>query len=125
MLANDTRTTLTEAQRLWVEVDRPNLMVKIPATQEGIPAITDAIASGVNINVTLIFSIERYKEVMEAYLKGIEKRLDTRQPVDHIASVASFFVSRVDNKVDKQLEAILKSEGSKSGLARSCWVAWQ
>lgn len=116
-LANDTQGTQIEAQRLWAQVNRPNLMVKIPATKAGLPAITETIASGVNVNVTLIFSLERYKEVMEAYLKGIEKRLDNRQPVNHIASVASFFVSRMDSKVDKLLEAHINAEGPQSELA--------
>lgn len=116
-LANDTQGTQIEAQRLWAQVNRPNLMVKIPATKAGLPAITETIASGVNVNVTLIFSLERYKEVMEAYLKGIEKRLDNRQPVNHIASVASFFVSRMDSKVDKLLEALINAEGPQSELA--------
>jgi transaldolase len=116
-LANDSEKTLSEVKRLWAQVDRPNLMVKIPATKAGLPAVTESIASGVNVNVTLIFSLERYKEVMEAYLQGIEKRLENRQPVDTIASVASFFVSRVDSKVDKQLDNIVNDEGPQSELA--------
>lgn len=116
-LANDTQGTQVEAERLWARVDRPNLMIKIPATKAGLPAITETIARGINVNVTLIFSLERYKEVMESYLKGIENRLDNRQPVDFIASVASFFVSRVDSKVDKLLEARIMAEGPQSELA--------
>jgi transaldolase len=102
-LAHDTETTLSEAKRIWNLVDRPNLMVKIPATLEGLPAITEAIAAGINVNVTLIFSIDRYHQVMKAYLEGLDKRISAGMPVDHVASVASFFVSRIDTKVDNLL----------------------
>jgi transaldolase/glucose-6-phosphate isomerase len=102
-LAHDTEGTVAQAQQLWARVARKNLMVKIPATKEGIPAIRKAIAAGVNINVTLIFSLARYAEVMDAYLSGLEDRAAEGHPIDHIASVASFFVSRVDSKVDPQL----------------------
>jgi len=118
-LAYDTQTTLAEAKRLWQQVNRPNLMVKIPATPAGIPAITQAIAEGINVNVTLIFSLVRYQEVMEAYLRGLEQRLEERKPLDHIASVASFFVSRLDTKIDKLLEKILQQEGPLAALAAS------
>jgi transaldolase/glucose-6-phosphate isomerase len=116
-LAHDTAQTLSEAKRLWAEVQRPNLMVKIPATREGIPAIREAIAAGVNVNVTLIFSLERYEEVMEAYLKGLEKRLKHGESVEQIASVASFFVSRLDSKVDKRLEVVIKDGGPQAKQA--------
>lgn len=102
-LANKTAETAAQAQQLWARVARPNLMVKIPATKEGIPAIRSAIAAGVNINVTLIFSLARYAEVMDAYFSGLEDRLAAGHPISSIASVASFFVSRVDSKVDKRL----------------------
>ncbi len=102
-LAHNTEGTLALAKLLWERVSRPNLMVKIPATKEGLPAIRDAIAAGININITLIFSIERYRSVMDAYLTGLETRLAAGLPVDHIASVASFFVSRMDTKVDPLL----------------------
>jgi transaldolase / glucose-6-phosphate isomerase len=105
-LAQDTEGTIAEAQKLWDWVDRPNLMIKIPATLECLPAITQTIAAGINVNVTLIFSIERYEAVMDAYLSGLEARLAAGHAVDHVASVASFFVSRVDAKVDKQLDVI-------------------
>lgn len=118
-LAHKTRETISEASRLWSLVDRPNLMVKIPATRQGLEAITQSIAAGLNINVTLIFSLERYAEVMAAYIAGLEIRLDQGQPIDHIASVASFFVSRVDTKVDKLLEAIIHENGHHAKLARS------
>ncbi len=102
-LANDTEATCAQAQQLWARVARPNLMVKIPATKAGIPAIRRATAAGVNVNITLIFSIARYLEVMEAYLSGLEDRVAAGHPIHHIASVASFFVSRVDTKVDPKL----------------------
>ena len=102
-LANDTEGTVKQAKELWERVNRPNLMVKIPATKEGIPAIRKSIAAGININVTLIFSLERYTEVMDAYLSGLEDRSAARHPINMIASVASFFVSRVDTKIDPQL----------------------
>ncbi len=103
-LANDTDATCREALRLWKTVDRPNLMVKIPATKAGLPAIRQSIAAGININVTLIFSQERYLEVMEAYLAGLEERVARGLPIHSIASVASFFVSRIDTKVDAWLQ---------------------
>ncbi len=102
-IAHDTDATTAQAQQLWARVARPNLMVKIPATKEGVPAIRRAIALGVNINVTLIFSLKRYAEVMEAYLSGLEDHLAAGHSIDHIASVASFFVSRVDTKIDPKL----------------------
>ena len=105
-LAHESEATLSEAKRLWAWVDRPNLMIKIPATIEGLPAIRQAIAAGINVNVTLIFSIERYQAVMDAYLSGLEDRLAQGLPLDRIASVASFFVSRIDVAVDRQLEAL-------------------
>ena len=109
--ALDTQATVQEAKRLWKAVDRPNLMVKIPATAAGVPAIEQCIADGLNINVTLIFSLERYEAVMEAYLKGLEKRAASRKKIDQIASVASFFVSRVDSLVDKRLDERVAREG--------------
>jgi transaldolase / glucose-6-phosphate isomerase len=105
LLAKDTAGTITQAKELWERVNRPNLMVKIPATKEGIPAIKESIASGININVTLIFSLTRYMDVMNAYLAGIEERVANNLSVQHVASVASFFVSRVDSKVDAKLPA--------------------
>lgn len=102
-LAYDTEKTVAQAQQLWARVARKNLMVKIPATKEGIPAIRRSIAAGLNINITLIFSLKRYAEVMDAYLSGLEDRVNAKQSIDHIASVASFFVSRVDTKIDPQL----------------------
>lgn len=104
-LANDTTGTVAQAKHLWYMVNRPNLMVKIPATNAGIPAIRQAIAAGINVNVTLIFSIERYKDVMDAYLSGLQDCLLAGGNIENIHSVASFFVSRVDSKVDPKLPA--------------------
>ncbi len=118
-LAYDTEKTITEAQRLWDIVNRPNVMIKIPATQHGLAAIRQSIAAGININITLIFSIERYKQVMEAYLSGLEERMRAGKPVDHIHSVASFFVSRIDSKVDKYLDPLTKSSGLNAQVAKS------
>jgi len=117
LLANNTHNTIKEALRLWQDVDRPNLMVKIPATHEGLAAITAATAQGVNVNITLIFSIQRYADVMAAYLAGLQQRVHQSLPVDHIHSVASFFVSRIDTKVDKRLEAIMQEGGERGQKA--------
>ena len=117
LLAEDTAGTIAEAKRLWAEVDRPNLMVKIPATPEGVPAISAAIEAGINVNVTLIFSIERYAEVMQAYLDGLERRLAAGGALDHVASVASFFVSRIDSLVDAQFEQVMAKEGAAAATA--------
>ncbi|PWW23755.1 transaldolase [Geodermatophilus normandii] len=105
-LAHDTDATAAEAAHLWWLVDRPNLYIKIPATEAGLPAITTSIARGISVNVTLIFSLERYRAVMDAYLSGLEQRLsdDAGADLSQIASVASFFVSRVDTEIDKRLE---------------------
>ena len=103
-LAYDTEGTIHQSKELWQRVNRKNLMIKIPATKEGLPAIRKSIAAGLNINVTLIFSIERYEEVIEAFQSGLEDRLRQNLPIDHIASVASFFVSRVDSKIDSMLD---------------------
>jgi transaldolase len=105
-LAHDTDATLQQALRLHEWVDRPNLHVKIPATEAGLPAIEECIARGRNINVTLIFSLERYVAVVEAYIRGLERLVDSGEDPSRVASVASFFVSRVDSEADKRLEAI-------------------
>lgn len=104
-LASDTAGSLEEARRLWAAVDRPNLMVKIPGTVEGMPAIEEALVEGININVTLLFSIDGYEQIMETYLRALERRAAKGLPLDCIGSVASFFVSRVDTAVDALLEA--------------------
>lgn len=103
-LCRDAEGTFKESKRLWNAIGMPNLMIKIPATKEGLTAVTDAIADGINVNVTLIFALQRYVEVIEAFLSGLEKRVAASQPVEGIASVASFFVSRVDTKIDGYLE---------------------
>jgi transaldolase len=105
-LAHDTDRTVAAARSLWSTVDRPNVMIKIPATVEGLPAITQAISEGISVNVTLIFSLERYRAVMNAYLTGLEQARGKDLDLASIASVASFFVSRVDTEVDKRLAAI-------------------
>jgi transaldolase len=104
-MAFDTDATVAAAKRLWQEVDRPNLFIKIPATTEGIPAITATLAEGISVNVTLIFGLGRYDEVMDAYLAGLEQAKDNGHDLGSIHSVASFFVSRVDTEIDKRLEA--------------------
>ncbi len=104
-LANDTNGTLARARELWGMLDRPNILIKIPATPAGIPAIEAAIAEGINVNVTLMFSVDVYRQVARAYIAGLRRRRSSGQDVSRIASVASFFVSRVDTKVDKLLEA--------------------
>jgi transaldolase/glucose-6-phosphate isomerase len=105
--AFETQPTIDEAKRWWKEIDRPNLMVKIPATSQGVPAIEECIAAGVNINITLIFAISFYEQVMEAYLRGLERRLEGGLDISTSNSVASFFVSRVDTAADKLIEAKL------------------
>ena len=115
-LAHDTDATDAEAGHLWWLVDRPNLYIKIPATEAGLPAITETIANGISVNVTLIFSLERYRAVMDAYLSGLEKRVANGGSVEGIASVASFFVSRVDTEIDKRLDK-LGADASLKGKA--------
>ncbi len=102
-LADDTDATIDQARDLWARLQRPNTMIKVPATAAGVPAIETLTADGIDINVTLLFSVDRYRQVMDAYLSGLEARVDAGQPVGIIRSVASFFVSRVDTKVDDQL----------------------
>ncbi len=122
-LARDTDATFAEAVDLWKAVDRPNLLVKIPATQEGLSAITRALGEGVSVNVTLIFSVERYRQVMDAYLAGLELAAQNGHNLASITSVASFFVSRVDTEVDKRLDAIGTDDAlalrGKAGVANS------
>ena len=112
-LANDTRGTITEAKRLFERLNRSNVMVKIPATPEGLPAIEESIFNGININITLLFSNDVYAQVMEAYLRGLERRVEKNLPIEKIRSVASFFVSRIDTQADKQIEAKLKETGDR------------
>ena len=115
--AHDEAKTVAEAKLLWWMVDRPNLFIKIPATDEGIPAITAVIAAGISVNVTLIFSLERYRQVIEAYLAGLEQRVAAGGSLDGLESVASFFVSRVDSEIDNRLEKIGESTAVLRGRA--------
>lgn len=118
-LARSTKKTVEQAKWLWNLLDRPNVMIKIPATLQGLPAITSVIAEGINVNVTLIFSLERYMAVTDAYMKGLEKRVKAKKPINGIASVASFFVSRIDTKVDARLKEMVNSGGANSKTAAS------
>src|SRR5699024_4994113 len=113
-LAHDTQGSIQEARRLWQSVNRPNLFIKIPGTVEGVPAIEELLFEGININITLLFSIEHYEAVAQAYLRALERRLEANQPVNNIASVASFFLSRIDVLVDKLLDQRLSDEGDSS-----------
>ncbi|MFS8083936.1 MAG: transaldolase, partial [Ginsengibacter sp.] len=111
-LANDTEGTIKQARELWKSVDRKNVMIKIPGTKEGLAAIKKCISEGININVTLLFGIPRYLEVTEAYISGLEERLKNNEPIDHVSSVASFFLSRIDVMLDpilkeKKLDALV------------------
>jgi transaldolase len=120
-LAFDTDRTIEQAREYWGRVDRPNLMIKIPGTDEGLPAIEQALSEGININVTLLFKVGQYERVIEAFLAGLERRLAEGKPVDGIHSVASFFVSRVDTEVDKRLDALGAPEElyGKAGVANA------
>jgi transaldolase len=106
-VSNSADQTVEEARRLWKTVDRPNVMVKVPGTREGAVAVRRLIAEGINVNITLLFAIEAHERVIEAYMAGLEDRIKTKQPIDGISSVASFFVSRVDTEVDKRLDALI------------------
>jgi transaldolase len=126
-LAYDTAGTVAEAKRLWANLDRPNAMIKIPGTEAGLPAIRDTIAEGINVNVTLLFSPERYRAVVLAFFDGLEARVAAGKPIDKVASVASFFLSRIDTLVDKQLDdlaskgkAEAKNLRGKSAIAAAC-----
>jgi transaldolase len=117
ILAQDTAGTIKEAQASWKALDRKNVMIKVPGTPEGLPAITQLISEGININVTLLFSLERYRQVAEAYVAGLEQRLHKGEPVDNVASVASFFLSRIDALVDPMLEKVKQADGEQAELA--------
>ena len=106
-VSHDAEAAVEEARRLWMTVDRPNVMVKVPGTREGAVAVRRLIADGINVNITLLFAIEAHERVIEAYLGGLEDRVKARQPIDGLASVASFFVSRVDTEIDKRLDALI------------------
>ncbi|HTQ18532.1 transaldolase [Mycobacterium sp.] len=130
-LANETDKTVQQAIELWKIVDRPNLLIKIPATKAGLPAITAVLAEGISVNVTLIFSVERHRAVMDAYLAGLEKAREAGHDVSKIHSVASFFVSRVDTEIDKRLEKIASEDAlalrGQAGVAnaRLAYAAYQ
>lgn len=127
-LAHDTAGTIAEAARLWESVGRPNAMIKIPGTRAGLPAIEACIARGINVNVTLLFSVERYRAVVNAYLAGLEMRVALGQEIDSIASVASFFVSRVDTRIDPMLDAAGRRDlRSRAAIAnaRAAYLAFE
>ncbi len=111
LLANDTNGTIEEARRLWKAVNRPNVMIKVPATPEGIPAIRQLLEDGLNINITLLFAQSAYEKVAEAFIAALEARAAKGQPINHIASVASFFVSRIDTLIDSKIDSLLKTAG--------------
>jgi transaldolase len=111
-VSNDADAAVEEGRRLWKTVDRPNVMVKVPGTPEGAKAVRRLIADGINVNITLLFAIEAHERVIEAYMAGLEDRVKARQPIDGLASVASFFVSRVDSEIDKRLDGLIaKAQG--------------
>jgi len=114
--ANDAKATISEGTRLWATVDRRNVMIKVPGTVEGAKAVRQLTANGVNVNITLLFSIDAYKSVIEAYMAGLEDRVSAGKEIDTIHSVASFFVSRVDTEVDKRLDAAAKSSSDAGAL---------
>src|SRR3954463_2291881 len=116
--AHETESTVAEAKTLWWLVDRENLYIKIPATLAGLPAITATLAAGISVNVTLIFSLERYRAVMDAFLSGLEKRLSSGGPLEGLESVASFFVSRIDVEVDRLLDAMTQNGAAKAARLR-------
>ena len=113
-ISDDTDATIAEAKKLWGMVDRPNLMIKIPGTLAGGPAISSTIASGINVNVTLLFALDAYIRVAEAYAMGLEERVRLGQPIDKIASVASFFVSRIDSSIDKEIDARVEKDDAEA-----------
>lgn len=113
-LAYDTRGTIERVRHLWRELDRPNVMIKVPATEEGLPAIQQLTADGINVNVTLLFGLPRYQKVADAYIRGLEKRLAAGEEVDRIASVASFFLSRINVMVDPVLEQMIEAGGARA-----------
>lgn len=110
--ARDTKSTIAQGKQLWAIINRPNLLIKVPATLEGLPAITELISQGISVNVTLIFSVYRYKQVLDAFVSGLEKRLASGKAITDIYSVASFFISRIDSEVDKQLPIDSELRGS-------------
>jgi len=118
-LAHDTKGTVEEARRLWKTLARPNVFIKVPATIEGLSAIQELISEGINVNVTLLFGLPRYRQVADAYLTGLAARAARGKPVNHVASVASFFVSRIDGLVDPLLEKVIMQGGDKAAMAKT------
>ena len=116
-LVHDTQGTLAEARRFWRALERPNVLIKVPGTDAGLAAIQQLIAEGINVNVTLLFGLPRYRQVVEAYLAGLEDRAAHGRPVDRVASVASFFLSRIDTLIDPMLEKLVAAGGENAGLA--------
>ncbi len=108
-VAHESGATVKEATRLWATVDRPNVMVKVPGTEQGALAVRELIAAGINVNITLLFSLDAHDRVIDAYMSGLEDRISQGNPVDHVASVASFFVSRVDTEIDRRLDEMVKA----------------
>jgi transaldolase len=117
-LSHNTKGTIIEAHRLWDELNRPNVLIKVPATLEGLPAIQQLISEGINVNVTLLFGLPRYRQVTEAYIAGLETRAIQGKPVKDIASVASFFLSRIDTLIDPLLEKLIKPANKKTEIAK-------
>jgi transaldolase len=117
-LAHDTNGTIDEARRLWTALNRPNVYIKVPGTKEGLKAIQQLISEGINVNVTLLFGLPRYREVTEAYIAGLEARLAQGKSIEHVSSVASFFVSRIDVVVDPILEKLAAGDGDAAKLAK-------
>ena len=113
-LASSTQGTIDEARRLWAAVDRPNLMVKVPGTREGVPAVRELTADGVNVNITLLFAIDMYEAVAEAFIAGLEDRVAKGEDISRISSVASFFVSRIDTRIDEAIDARVKAGDAES-----------
>lgn len=120
LLARNTEATLTEARELWARLSRPNIMIKVPGTKEGIPAIRQLLSEGINVNVTLLFSVGRYLEVLTVYTEAMEMRHKAGLPLSTVASVASFFISRIDVKVDALLDEIIRDGGERAEMARDC-----
>jgi transaldolase len=116
-LARDVKKTISEARRLWKELNRPNVFIKVPATVEGLQCIRQLISEGINVNVTLLFGLPRYREVAEAYILGLEDRAGKEKPLQSVSSVASFFLSRIDVLVDSKLEKVMAGGGEKAALA--------
>lgn len=118
LLAHDTDGTIEEARRLWSSLDRPNVLIKVPGTIEGLPAVTQLIREGINVNVTLLFGLPRYRQVAEAYIEGLEARLADGNAINRVASVASFFLSRIDALVDMLLADIIDRDSADRNIAR-------